>query len=329
MTDFSSPVGRLVQGSPIMQHEKDMRTNQPIYNADGSPKESVFMALAFPKLINGQRNAEFDAFWSVLAQTASGSWPALFPNGFPQYVEYIKPGQPGACVNPKFSYKYQDGDGVDSDGKSVADKPGFAGHHIIKFSTDFPVRCYMEGKFASHEELPKPEDIIKRGFWVRIIGETKTNGATGTQVPGIAIYPKLVSFVGRGSDGEIVSGPDAAAAFGAAPVGWRPVESSPIPTGAPAVAVPAVSVPAAGVPNVAVPAVGVPAVNVPVPGVAAPAVNVPVPGAVPVPTPAVNVPVPAAGPVVKPELAAQGITWAHLQAQGWTEDTARAAQHIV
>lgn len=320
MTDFSSPVGRLVQGSPIMQHLKDADTNQPMFNADGSPKMGIFMAVAFPKMINGQRNAEFDAFWATLAQTAQAAWPALFPNGFPQYVEYIKPGQQGACVNPKFSYKYQDGDGVNSSGQSVAGKPGFAGHHIVKFATDFPVRCYMEGKFAAHEELPKPEDIIKRGFWIRIIGETKTNGATGTQVPGIAIYPKLVSFVGRGSDGEIVSGPDAQAAFGAAPVGWRPPESGPIPTGAPAVAVPAIGVPTAGgVPNVAVPAVAVPAVAVP--AVAAPAVSVPAPG-VPVPTP-------AAGPTVSPALAAQGITWPMLQAQGWTEEAARQQGHLV
>jgi hypothetical protein len=326
MTDFSSPVGRLVQGSPIMQHQKDAETNQLLYE-DGKPVMGIFMALAFPKLINGQRNAEFDAFWSVLAQTAAAAWPALFPNGFPQYVEYIKPGQPGASTHPRFSYKYQDGDGTDASGKSVATKPGFAGHHIIKFATSFPVRCFMEGKFAPHEELAKPEEIIKRGFWCRIIGETKTNGATGTQVPGIAIYPKLVSFVGRGSDGEIVSGPDAETAFGAAPVGWRPVESSPIPTGAPAVAVPTVAVPtAAGVPNVAVPAVAVPTVAVPT--VAVPAVAVPSPG---VPTPsAVSVPVPTpAGPQVNATLAASNITWDMLKAQGWTEDTARAAGHIV
>ena len=319
MTDFSSPVGRLVQGSPIMQHLKDADTNQPMFNADGSPKMGIFMAVAFPKMINGQRNAEFDAFWATLAQTAQAAWPALFPNGFPQYVEYIKPGQQGACVNPKFSYKYQDGDGVNSSGQSVADKPGFAGHHIVKFATDFPVRCYMEGKFAAHEELPKPEDIIKRGFWIRIIGETKTNGATGTQVPGIAIYPKLVSFVGRGSDGEIVSGPDAQAAFGAAPVGWRPTESGPIPTGAPAVAVPT----AGGAPAVAVPAVAVPTAGG-VPSVAVPAVAVPA-VAVPVPTPT---PAPA-GPQVNAQLAASNITWDMLKAQGWTEDTARAAGHIV
>lgn len=314
--DFNTPVGRIVQGSVVPQHEKNMDTNQPLFNPDGSPQMATFLAVAFPKVLpNGQRNTEFDAFFAQLASTAAASWPALFPQGAPQFPEYTKPGQQGASINPKFSYKYQDGDGVDTNGKSVADKPGFAGHHIVKFYTAFPLRCFHEGKFAAHEEIQKADEVIKRGFWVRLFGEVKSNGATGTQVPGISIYPKLLSFVERGE--EIASGPDAQAAFGNAALGWRPPASaSPIPTpgAAPAVAVPAVSVPtpAAAAAPVATP----PAVAVPVP--TPPAVAVPVP-----------VPAPAAGPIVSPAMAAQGITWPMLQAQGWQEDTARAAGYII
>lgn len=319
--DFHTPVGRIVQGSVAMQAQKDMDTNQPLKNDDGSPVMGTFIALAFPKVLpNGERNAEFDQFFAMLGGVAAQSWPALFPQGGPQFPEYIKPGQQGACINPRFSYKYQDGDGVDSSGKSVASKPGFAGHHIVRFYTSYPVRCFHEGKFAAHEEIQKPEDIIKRGYWVRIFGEAKSNNASGTQVPGISLYPKLLSFVERGE--EIVSGPDAEAAFGGAAVGWRPPASaSPIPTGgAPAVAAPAVSVPT---PAAAAPTVSVPT---PAPAVTAPAINVPVPGAAPVvPTP----PAAPAGPVVSAALAAQGITWAMLQGQGWTEETARQAGYIV
>ncbi len=276
--DFNTPVGRLVQGSVAMQAQKDMDTNQPLLNQDGTPVMGTFIALAFPKVLpNGQPNAEFDALWAQLNAVAAAAWPALFPQG-----------AGGACVNPRFSWKYQDGDGHDQSGKSVADKPGFKGNHILRFYTSFPMRCFHEGKFGAHEEIQKPEDIIKRGYWVRVFGEAKGNNATGQQVPGISLYPKLLSFVERGD--EIVSGPDAQAAFGNAAVGWRPPASaSPIPTGA-------------------VPAVAVPAVAVPAPAAAA-------------------VPVPA-GPVVTPALAAQGITWPMLQGQGWTEETARAAGHI-
>ena len=124
--------------------------------------------------------------------------------------------------------------------------------------------------------------------------EAKSNNATGTQVPGISLYPKLLSFVERGE--EIVSGPNAEETLGKTAVGWRPPASaSPIPTGG-----------AGGLP-------------------AAPAVSVPVP----TPTVSVPVPTPAAGPTVSPALAAQGITWPMLQAQGWTEEAARQQGHLV
>lgn len=283
--DFNTPVGRIVQGSVAMQQQKDVDTNQPMTDAQGNPVMGTFIALAFPKVLpNGQPNTEFDGFFGQLRQVAAASWPALFPQG-----------PAGQCVNPRFSWKYQDGDGTDQSGKSVADKPGFKGNHILRFFTSFPIRCFHEGKFAAHEEIQKPEDIIKRGYWVRLFGEAKSNNATGTQVPGISLYPKLLSFVERGE--EIVSGPDAQAAFGNAAVGWRPPASeSPIPTGG-AVPTPAVSAPAVSVPSVA--------------------------------APAISVPTPAAGPVVAPALAAQGITWPMLQGQGWTEESARAAGHIV
>ena len=296
MTDIFTPVGRIVQGSVAMQQQRDVDTNQPLKDDAGNPVMGTFLALAFPKVLpNGQPNTEFDTFFGQLRQVAAASWPALFPQG-----------AAGQCVNPRFSWKYQDGDGTDQSGRSVADKPGFRGNHIIRFFTSFPLRCFHEGKFAAHEEIQKPEDLIKRGYWVRLLAEAKSNNATGTQVPGISLYPKLLSFVERGE--EIVSGPNAEETLGKMAVGWRPPASaSPIPTGG------AGDLPAA--PAVSVP--GAPAAAVPV-AVSAPAVSVPVP------TPAV-----AAGPVVSPALAGQGITWPMLQAQGWTEETARAQGHII
>ena len=217
--ELMTPVGRIVQGSVALQHQKDIDTNQPKFNADGSPEMGVFLALAFPKVLpNGQPNTEFDNYHAQLRQVAAAAWPQFFPQG-----------AAGTCINPKFSFKVQDGDGFDSNGKTVADKPGFKGHWIVRMYTSYPFGCYNEGKFHAHEVMQKPEDVIKRGYWVRVLTEVKSNGATGTQVPGVSIYPKLLSFVQRGE--EIVSGPDAAAAFGAAPVGYVPAApaGSPIP----------------------------------------------------------------------------------------------------
>ncbi len=290
--EFSSPVGRLVQGSFGLQQETDQTTNQKKVNADGTPKMSVFFALAYPKVINGVLNAEWAAFRQLMNNVGAAAWPQFFPQG-----------AAGACTNPKFSWKYQDGDGFDTNGKPVNDKPGFAGHHILKFSTDFVPKCFIEGKFDPAQQLQEPDAVIKRGFWVRIIGQIKSNNAdlSKQQVPGIAIYPNLVSFVGQGE--EIFGGINAAEAFAAAPLGVVPTGVTGAPLGVPSVA--------AGVPPVAIPAVVVP-----------PAVVIPVP-------PPVVVPAPPAGPVVSPALAAQGITWGALEAQGWTEAAARAAGHIL
>lgn len=281
--DLMTPVGRIVQGSVALQPQTDMETNKPLLNADGSPTMGVFLALAFPKVLpNGAPNTEFDAFRGQLAAVAAAAWPQFFPNG-PSLVS----------VNPKFSWKIQDGDGVDSNGRSVADKPGFKGHWIVRLFTSYPFGCYNEGHFQAHEVLQKPEEVIKRGYWVRLAIEAKSNNAdlSKLQVPGITLYPKLLSFVQRGE--EIVGGPDAAKTFGAAPVGFVPEApvGSPIPG------------PAAALPPP-------PAVAVPVP-VAVPAVPV----AVPLPPPA------AVAPQYTPTaLVVAGVTLDAMRAQGWTDE---------
>lgn len=286
MPDINTPVGRLVQGALKMQQRKDMRTKQALFNKDGTPNMGTFFSVAYPKVLpNGQQNTEFATFYQQLAQVAAAAWPQFFPQG-----------ATGACTNPKFSWKIQDGDGVDSNGQSVADKPGFKGHWIVKFDTDYPLRCFHEGKFAPHEEIQNAAEVIKRGYWIRVFGEAKSNNAdlSAQQVPGISIYPKLVSFVERGE--EIVSGPDAQAAFGGGVTGWRPP-----------------------VTNSAIPLPGAPA-GLPVPGVAA---GLPVPGTaggIPLPGQPAPLPTPVTpNYVVRPDLAAQGHTMQTLAAHGTPE----------
>lgn len=281
--DLMTPVGRIVQGSVALQAQKDMETNKPLLNPDGTPQMGVFLALAFPKVLpNGQPNTEFDNFRLQLAAIAAAAWPQFFPNG-PSIQS----------VNPKFSWKIQDGDGFDSNGKSVADKPGFKGHWIVRFYSSYAFGCFHQGKWLPHEVMQKPEDIVKRGYWVRLAIEAKSNNADlgKLQVPGIALYPKLLEYIQRGE--EIVGGPDAAATFGAAPVGYvpaAPADGSPIPT-----------------PGAALP---------PPPVVAAPV-------AIPVPAAAVVIPPP---PVVQQEqytptaTMPPGVTVAGLIGNGWTHE---------
>ena len=296
MTNFTTPVGRLVQGSACMTPQTDMQTNKPLLNADGTQKMGIFMAIAFPKVLpDGRPNTEFDALFALLKETAASAWPALFPQG-----------AAGPCVNPRFSMKYQDGDGYDQSGNPVSAKPGFAGHHILRFSTDYHVRCYHEGKFAAHEEIQDVKNVVKRGYWVRLVGEAQSNNASGTQVPGISLYPNLLSLVAQGD--EIVSGPDAATAFGAAAIGWRPPATVP---GTPAVPM----APAAPAAPMAPAYPAAPAAPMVPAAPMAPAGHLP-------PPPPIVPPAPAPAPAVRlsPELAALGITLDALVQQGWTLD---------
>lgn len=319
MTQFATPAGRLVQGGVTMQAQKDMETGKPLFNDDGTAMMGVFMALAFPKLVNVQPNPEFAAFWNLMKTEAATAWPSLFPQG-----------AAGNCINPRFSWKYQDGDGVDHNGKSVADKPGFAGNHIVKFYSAYAVKCYNEGQFSPHQELQKPDDTIKRGDWIRVVGDMRGNNATGNQVPGISLYPSLVAWVGKDTvNGRISSGPDAATAFAAAPLGYVPagVTSNPAEAGSAAVGgVPNVGVPNVGIPNVGTPNVGAtPNISVPNVNVGA-AVSLPATG-VTLPSPTIVIPQPKW--VVAPHWAAQGLTVESILAQGWTMEAAAAQGYVV
>lgn len=229
--DANTPAGRMVQGKLEMQQRQDMTTRQPMWKdvAKTIPDTGIFFSVAFPKLIDGQPNAEFAEFYGKMQQVAYESWPQFFPQG-----------AQGACNNPNFSWKLQDGDGVDKMGQSVATKAGFPGHWIIKFDTDYDVKSYYDGKFAAHEVIQNPAEIIKRGYWISVYCEMRSNNAdlTKRQVPGISIYPKLVTFIGGRKEDEIQSGPDAMEVLGKRQAGWRPggisvVPGAPVGTGLP------------------------------------------------------------------------------------------------
>ena len=286
--DLMTPAGRLVQGGVVPQHQKNMQ-NQLKFNADGSPEMGTLIVLAFPK--TGPGVAEYNAFHAQLTAAAMAAWPQFFVNG--------------VCTNPKFSWKIQDGDGVDSNGVSVADKPGFRGNWIVKFYTSYPFGCYHKGKWLPHEVMQKPEDYVKRGHWVRLAVEVRSNNADLSlqQVPGIALYPKMLEHIQV--DEEIVGGPDAAATFGAAPLGYVP---------APTVAAPVTA--AAG--GVALP---------PPPVVAAPV-------AIPLPPPVAAAVIPPP-PVTQQEqytptaTMPAGVTVAGLIGNGWTHEAIVAQGYAV
>lgn len=311
-TQFISPVGRLVQGSMVLHPKMDMK-GQPVKDDNGQPVNECFMAIAIRK-----DDPQLGAFYQLFDQQARMSFPHLFPDG-------------GACVNPKFAWKIQDGDGVDSSGQSVADKPGHAGHYIFKMATRYAPRCFNYGKYDPSQQIQNPDDVVKKGYYIRVSGTIDGNGVqpgNAQAVPGLYVSPNLVELVAFGD--EIVSGPDASKVFGGAAIASLPpgASATPIlpaagssvsngltPPGLPGIGSGTVAIGGTTGPLPSVGA-GVPGL----PGAALPAIGSP-PG-----RPGLGAP-PAVQFVMQPS--AQGATREALHGLGWTDDMLIQHGHMV
>jgi hypothetical protein len=223
---FTSPVGRLVQGDAFVPQTKDQQGNLRVVKSGpniGQPNPQYFVAIAVPKIDPNnpsQWNPEYAAFYALLDKVARQEWPALFPNG-------------GACVNPMFAWKVKDGDGVDRNGKSNADKEGFAGHWVVSFASSYAPKVVRPTSPGVWETLTDPQSL-KRGYFVRIAGSITGNDSP--QTPGLYTNLDMIELVGYGQ--EIVGGPDAATAFAApatlpAGASAQPIAGATMPASAP------------------------------------------------------------------------------------------------
>lgn len=290
-TQFITPVGRLVQGSMSLQPKKDDK-GQPVLDDKGQPVHECFLAIAVRKDDPG-----LAAFYGQFTTQARASFPHLFD-------------AQGNCTHPRFAWKIQDGDGTDKNGQSVANKPGFAGHWIFKMATRYAPRCFHHGKYDPSQQIQNPDDVIKRGYYIRVSGSIDGNGVganAGAAVPGLYVSPNLVELVAFGE--EIVSGPDASAVFGGNAI------TSPLPAGASSVPKVAAAAPPSNLAPPALPGAAAPAAMPAAPGLPA------APAAMPAP--------PAAGPVFQMQPSAQGASREALLANGWTDDQLIAAGHMI
>ena len=300
-SEFLTPVGRLVQGDPFEAQTKNMQ-GQPLMTQGGQPTQRYFIAVAFKK-----DDPAFAQLWGAIEQVGRGSFPAL----------NIAPPWDPAC---RFSWKVMDGDGVDDNGKPNANKPGFAGHWIVKFSSSFPPKCFYAGRYAPHEQITDPK-AIPRGYYVRVAGTIEGNA--NPQKPGVYVNLNMVELAGGSASDVIVVGPDAASVFGGAPVQLPPGVSA---------ALPAASAAPLGLPGAALPTLGIPASTVPATGV--PVIAAASPG-LPVivkPNPGILGTLPSLAPA-EPALtqAAKdaGLTYASMKAQGYDDATLRAGGYII
>lgn len=331
--DFLSPVGRLVQGNPFEKQTKDMQGNPLTVKTGpsaGQPTQRYFCAVAFSKT-----DPAWPAFFALLANAARAGFPTLFD-------------AQGQCLSRDFSWKVADGDStmITKPGETPnAQKEGFPGNWVVKFSSSFPPRVFYAGKYAPHEQIQDP-NVLRRGYYVRIAGTIEPNG--NAQKPGLYVNLGMVEFAGIGP--EITSGPDANAVFGgnraALPAGAQPLPmnggNAPMTPGmapsygpgGPAGPAPAFVPPAGNymtpgpqpgalpaMPGSVMPGMAV-APNPGIlngPGMAPPPMT---PG-VPMAPPAMPTPPAPVGPVMLP--AAQGHSYASLIAAGWNDAALRAA----
>lgn len=283
---FLSPVGRLVQGDPMVASDKDSMGNPRTIKSGpnaGQPTQQYYVGVAFAKT-----DPAWPAFYAQIQAVARA--------GFPQFFDAA-----GNCTHPAFAWKVIDGDtGFDQNGKANNTKEGFPGHYVVRFTSSFPPKCFYTGRYQPHEHI-QDKNAIRRGYYVRVAGTVEANG--NMQKPGVYMNLNMVELVAQGK--EIVSGPDAAAVFGAAPA---PV----LPAGATALPGQTAGLPAAAFAPLAAP----PVTPAPVPPVVAVA---PAPAFVAPP-----VPVPPAAPA-GPRMTAKanGATYESFRAQNWTDDLLR------
>ena len=193
-TNATTPVGRYVQGDLYTPQDKDAAGRPMLVKSGpnvGQPTRKWFFALAIPKTDPG-----WPAFWAELSKEARAGFPTLFD-------------AQGNCINPRFSWKLVDGDSQvpNENGKVPAQQEGFAGCWVVRFQSGFAPKCF------DNSNAPLPDGTIKRGSYIRVAASITSNGDASK--PGLYVNPSLVQLCGYGP--EIVSGPDAGAAF-AAPV---------------------------------------------------------------------------------------------------------------
>lgn len=338
-TRFTTPVMRLVQGSVDQAQTTDMQGNPRVVKSGpnaGQPNPQYFIAAAIQKT-----DPNWPAFWAQIVNQAVADFPAMFPQGAAQIIAAGGPdqyGRPpaGTCLHPQFSFKMADGDGYDQNGKSNAEKAGMPGHWVVRFSSGYAPRCYHVGKYGPADQIQET-NVIRRGYFVRVSGSMEGNG--DQQRPGLYMNLDMVELTAYGE--EIISGPDAGDAFGAAPPALPqgatatpqgPANNPPPPSPASAgnaaghpATPPAASAPAAPVTPPATTAAAPPVVPANPAAPTAPPYDGFMQAAAPPAAPAAPVaptppPSPIASPAKQMTAAANGATYESMIAAGWTDE---------
>jgi hypothetical protein len=189
--------GRLVGGHPMVTHTvTDDITKQPKMQADGvTPRTEAYVGIAIAKGVESDwRQTPWGQQISLAAQTG---WPN------------------GEFNAPAFAWKITDGDSQvpNKVGKKPFDREGFPGHWVVNCSNGFAIRSYHPGRYDPTQQI-QDKNAIKCGDYCRVLINAVANAPS--QSPGVYLNPMLFELSRAGIEIVTSSGPDAAAAFGAA-----------------------------------------------------------------------------------------------------------------
>lgn len=266
-TELLTGVGRLVQGSCFRANTKKDDAGKDVLNEAGQPITSYYIGVAFKK---DDQDFLGRIYPAILAEARAG------------YPEHFNPD--GSCRLRNFAFKVMDGDGVDDNGKSNAEKPGFAGHWVLKCSSSFAPQVYHKDNYDPMHVV-RDENALRLGYYVRVSISLKGNRPSKS--PGVYVNFNVVEITAQcPPDQIIVTGPDARQIFGGAP-------APQLPAGA---------------------IQGGPGVNAPgAPGGAQPSGPAPM-------APRSPIAMAVAPPTFTMTASAQGFTREQYHAQGWTDD---------
>lgn len=199
MTEFTTPVGRIVQGNLYKGNDRDFLGNPLVFKSGsnaGQPRVDYYFALAIPK--NGEADWKQTEWGKMIVDEATRA----FPNGQPQ--------------QPNFNWKIIDGDSTvpDSKGTPPVNKPGFKGCWVMKLNSSFkPTIVNRDGTQQLTEE-----GLINLGDYIQVRVSVKGNNSPNAN-PGVLLNHIAVAFIGYGERIVLDSTPDfSKVGFGQAPL---------------------------------------------------------------------------------------------------------------
>ena len=213
-TEIMLPVGRMVQGHPMVRQPVTDKHGQPVFKK-GTTDQRMKIYIGYAIAKTGEADWKQTEWGAKIVAQARTDWPN---------------NESGA---PTFAWKIIDGDsGVpNKKGKIPNQREGFPGHWILGISTEFEgVRCFHKDHYLPHEAIQNKTDI-KCGDYVRCYISVKGNGPV-SESPGVYLNPVLFELYQPGVEIVSDSVPDAAAAFGAAGAGALPPGAAVMAAGA-------------------------------------------------------------------------------------------------